>query len=218
MWTPPSALVYTIDSAMWQTTPPRASLLVYMPPPMGTGKSGPRPTGTWTSTPYSSHKGTRSPSTLPLQGNIGQGQLSQAASSTIPYGWGHREVYWSGTCCYGVQRTLPHKTRGTGHPTMFPVSVLQQAGPVTKPSKDDPPSSPTAYIKRFKCIRQTCPQAQMQHDHSCIILTPQNRKVHYIQVQQNTFPTQRCRIQLWMQRLCSNHHKEQSSSHNVHDP
>ena len=41
LWAPPSELVYVIASVLRRTTLIRDSLIVKMPPPMGTGQSGP---------------------------------------------------------------------------------------------------------------------------------------------------------------------------------
>ena len=72
MWTPTSALVSTLASALQHKTLPMDSLLVEMPPPMGTGKCRIISVKTWTSTPYSSCTGIRCLFSTPLQGSTGQ--------------------------------------------------------------------------------------------------------------------------------------------------
>ena len=78
MWTLPSALVFAISSALWQTTSPRDTLLVWSLPPMVPGKSGIHYAGMWTSTSYSYHTWSWSPSSTPLQGNTDLGKSPQA--------------------------------------------------------------------------------------------------------------------------------------------
>ena len=92
LWTPPSALVSTIASTLRWTKSPRDSPLVQLLPTMVTGKSGMHSTVTWSSTPYPYCTGIRSPSSMSLQGNTGQGGFPPAEvkydSETLrtPYG------------------------------------------------------------------------------------------------------------------------------------
>ena len=75
----PSTLVSAVISVLRWTASLSASLLVYPLLTMGTGQSSPRSSGTCPLTPYSSHTGTRSPSSNYLQGNTVQGPLHQVA-------------------------------------------------------------------------------------------------------------------------------------------
>ena len=53
VWTPPSALVSAVISALLRKQSPRESLLVEPPPPSGSGRSGSTTAMNWASTPFS---------------------------------------------------------------------------------------------------------------------------------------------------------------------